>query len=447
MKKTLLSTLALIALGGVVTSCGKEQKDAPQPAGNTSARATELPAGETITGSIQTDSLALVDLYKSLDGMNWSHSNNWNSSRPVATWAGVQVSDVAGAPRVTALYLGGNKLRGTLPKSIGQLTALRSLQLQYNRELTGTIPAELYQLTHLRSLRLRFTSLTGEVSPAIGKLTELDTLDLSNSRYDLSMWWNGDPATAKEHRPNGKTLTGSLPREIGQLTKARYIDLSFQGFTGTLPTEIGALKSAKYLSLYGCHFSGELPASLGALDQLEYLSAGLNEFSGSLPASLGSLKSIREIHISGNKLTGAIPASLGTLKTLQQLNLAGNQLTGTIPAELAHLTGIYVIDLKGNKLSGTIPTDLGGAQQSLLISVDLSDNDLTGTIPARIKRYLPDAAKYAGLHGLPDYGYTMFVLSGNKLTGKIPAEYLAYPKTLQLLLPQQAGYGFSNEPK
>ena len=399
MKKTLLSTLALIALGGVVTSCGKEQKDAPQPAGNTSARATELPAGETITGSIQTDSLALVDLYKSLDGMNWSHSNNWNSSRPVATWAGVQVSDVAGAPRVTALYLGGNKLRGTLPKSIGQLTALRSLQLQYNRELTGTIPAELYQLTHLRSLRLRFTSLTGEVSPAIGKLTELDTLDLSNSRYDLSMWWNGDPATAKEHRPNGKTLTGSLPREIGQLTKARYIDLSFQGFTGTLPTEIGALKSAKYLSLYGCHFSGELPASLGALDQLEYLSAGLNEFSGSLPASLGSLKSIREIHISGNKL------------------------------------------------SGTIPTDLGGAQQSLLISVDLSDNDLTGTIPARIKRYLPDAAKYAGLHGLPDYGYTMFVLSGNKLTGKIPAEYLAYPKTLQLLLPQQAGYGFSNEPK
>ena len=145
MKKTLLSTLALIALGGVVTSCGKEQKDAPQPAGNTSARATELPAGETITGSIQTDSLALVDLYKSLDGMNWSHSNNWNSSRPVATWAGVQVSDVAGAPRVTALYLGGNKLRGTLPKSIGQLTALRSLQLQYNRELTGTIPTELYQ--------------------------------------------------------------------------------------------------------------------------------------------------------------------------------------------------------------------------------------------------------------------------------------------------------------
>ena len=423
MKKTLLSTLALIALGGVVTSCGKEQKDAPQPTGNTSARATELPAGETITGSIQTDSLALVDLYKSLDGMGWSHSNNWNSSRPVATWAGVQVSDVAGAPRVTALYLGGNKLRGTLPKSIGQLTALRSLQLQYNRELTGTIPAELYQLTHLRSLRLRFTSLTGEVSPAIGKLTELDTLDLSNSRYDLSMWWNGDPATAKEHRPNGKTLTGSLPREIGQLTKARYIDLSFQGFTGTLPTEIGALKSAKYLSLYGCHFSGELPASLGALAQLEYFSAGLNEFSGSLPASLGALK------------------------TLQQLNLAGNQLTGSIPAELAHLTGIYVIDLKGNKRSGTIPTDLGGAQQSLLISVDLSDNDLTGTIPARIKRYLPDAAKYAGLHGLPDYGYTMFVLSGNKLTGKIPAEYLAYPKTLQLLLPQQTGYGFSNEPK
>ena len=447
MKKTLLSALALVALSGAVTSCGKEQNDAPQLAGNTSVRATATPVTDAPAGSITSDSLALVDLFNSLNGMEWSYSNNWVSDRPVATWAGVKVSDVAGAPRVTALYLGGNKLRGELPKSIGQLTALRTLQLQYNRELTGSIPAELYQLTQLRSLRLRFTSLTGTLSPAIGKLSQLDTLDLSNSRYDLSMWWDGDPATAKAHRPNGKTLSGELPREIGQLTKVRYLDLSFQGFTGALPTEIGALKSLKYLSLYGCRLSGELPASLGDLDQLEYLSAGLNDFSGELPASLGSLKSIREIHISGNKLSGSIPASLGALKTLQQLNLAGNQLTGAIPAALSQLEGLYVIDLSRNKLSGNIPTDFGGAQQELLLAANLSHNELTGAIPARIKRYLPEAAKYAHIHGLPDYGYTMFVLSGNKLTGKIPAEYLAYPKTLQLLLPQQAGYGFSNEPK
>ena len=50
---------------------------------------------------------------------------------------------------------------------------------------------------------------------------------------------------------------------------------------------------------------------------------------------------------------------------------------------------------------------------------------------------------------VPQSGITITsgVLSGNKLTGKIPAEYLAYPKTLQLLLPQQAGYGFMNQPK
>ena len=143
MKKTLLSALALVALSGAVTSCGKEQNAAPQLAGNTSVRATATPVADAPAGSITSDSLALVDLFNSLNGMEWSSSNNWVSDRPVATWAGVKVSDVAGAPRVTALYLGGNKLRGELPKSIGQLTALRTLQLQYNRELTGAIPAEL----------------------------------------------------------------------------------------------------------------------------------------------------------------------------------------------------------------------------------------------------------------------------------------------------------------
>lgn len=443
MKKTLLSALTLLAIGTGVSSCSKGAQDAPRTEGLTAE--TELSA--PLSGSLQTDSLALVDLFNALDGMNWSNSNYWASEQPVSKWYGVRVSQVAGQPRVTALYLGANKLKGSIPASIGQLTALRTLQLQYNREISGSIPEELFQLTRLNSLRLRFTNLTGELSPAIGQLKEIDTLDLSNSRYDLSQWWDGNPKTAREHRPNGYTLSGKLPREIGQLTKARYIDLSFQGFTGELPAELGNLSALRYLSIYGCHFTGGIPAELGKLQRLEYLSAGLNELSKPLPAELGNLSNLRELMISYNKLSGQIPASLGRLKKLKNLNLEHNKLSGQIPAELAGLEGLYQIYLNDNQLTGTIPTDFGGAQQNNLLWVDLRNNQLTGSIPARIKRTLPDAEKYANILGLPNYGYTIFALSGNKLTGAIPAEYLAYPKTLKHLVPQQEGYGFTNEPK
>ena len=448
MKKTLLSALALIALGGVFQSCNKEASEptatqtsqSKTSAGARNAAQEEEPA---ISGSLRSDSLALVDLYQATKGDNWHHTNFWLSEEPLSKWYGVHVDQVGGQPRVVGLYLGANQLKGTLPASIGQLTALRRLHLQYNRGLTGSLPESLFNLERLVSLRLRFTSLTGELPAAIGKLTKIDTLDLSNSQYDLSMWWNGDPKTAKEHRPNLKTLSGSLPKELGNLKKAHYIDLSFQGFSGELPKELGNLTELKYLALYGCQFEGALPESLGGLKSLVYFSAGKNKFSGAIPSSLGNLPELRNLLLSYNQLSGEVPASFGNLKSLQILNLEHNQLSGRIPAALTGLTSLYQLYLNGNKLTGIIPADLGGAQQPNLIWVDLRDNDLEGHLPARIKQFVPDEKGMKHIAELPEFGYVLFAVSGNRLSGLVPEQYLSYPKTLKLLLPQR-GAGFTN---
>ena len=66
-------------------------------------------------------------------------------------------------------------------------------------------------------------------------------------------------------------------------------------------------------------------------------------------------------------------------------------------------------------------------------------------MPARIKQYLPNDKEYAHIHGLPEYGYAIFSVAGNRLSGNVPQEYLQYPKTLKLLLPQR-GEGFANLP-
>lgn len=440
MKKFLHTSLSLALAGLFLASCGKETTPSLQPDQQARQAAIQLAP----TGSLKQDSLALVALYESLGGDHWSSSNYWLSSQPVSRWAGVTVARVSGQPRVIALQLGANNLQGTLPAAIGDLTALETLHLQHNRALTGAIPSELYQLRALRALRLGFTGLTGELSEAIGQLSQLDTLDLRTSPYDLSIWWDGDEKTARDHRPNPTTLSGKLPEALGQLTQARVIDLGHQSFTGDLPESLGQLAKLQHFSVYGNKLTGAIPASLGKLRSLRTLDLTDNALSGSIPAELGQLSQLRELLLGGNQLSGQLPESLGGLKQLQLLNIEKNQLTGAIPTSLAQLTGLYQLYLNDNHLSGAIPVDFAGAQQPNLLWVNLANNDLTGLAPLRVRRYLPDAKKYAHVHGLPDYGYTVFVLSGNRLSGTISQEYLQYPKTLKLLLPQQEGFGFTN---
>lgn len=441
MKKALWPAFASMACALALSSCGKDALEASDA--SQLSRGQEIATEASLSGDLKSDSLALVDLYKSLNGDQWYHSSGWLSETPLNQWEGVRVSNEAGKPRVVALWLGGNNLQGELPASLAKLTALRSLQLQYNRDLKGTFPEVLYKLTQLRALRLAMTSISGSLSDRLGDLKMLDTLDLRTSPYDLSMWWDGNMATAKDHRPNKARLTGTLPASIGQLSNLRFLDLSNQQLTGELPQSLGELSQLDTLELSNCRFSGSIPSSLGKIASLQYLSLAGNQLSGEIPATLGSLRQLRELWLGRNELSGKLP-DLSALQALKQLGLDHNQLSGEIPASLSQLKNLYTLYLSANKLEGNIPTSFGGTQQANLIWADLSHNNLTGKIPQRVRHTLPNAEQYKDVQGLPDYGYTIFALQGNRLTGDVPAEYLAYPKTLKHLVPQQEGYGFSN---
>jgi len=82
----------------------------------------------------QSDSLALVALYNSSSGANWT--NTWNLNQSMDNWYGVTLN---GDGCVDKLELHNNQLTGTIPTAIGNLTNLRRL-FMYGNQLTGSIP-------------------------------------------------------------------------------------------------------------------------------------------------------------------------------------------------------------------------------------------------------------------------------------------------------------------
>ena len=121
------------------------------------------------------DWLALIGFYRATKGRSWERDDNWSTSLEPPTaeeldsWYGVTVSD----GRVTRLELDHNSVRGSVPASLGRLTALEVLSLPRN-ELTGPIPPELGKLSMLRVLELHENALAGPILAELANLSKGD---------------------------------------------------------------------------------------------------------------------------------------------------------------------------------------------------------------------------------------------------------------------------------
>jgi hypothetical protein len=189
----------------------------------------------------------------------------------------------------------------------------------------------------------------GNLRPSIGNLSELESLHL-----------NG----------NG-TLTGTLPSELGNLKKLKFLEANSNKFTGSIPASFGNLTNLEDLRLYNNQLSGSIPTELGNLKKVKTLLLYSNQLNGEIPSSLGGLDSVVTFLISNNKLSGKMPNSIGNLKNVILIDLSSNQLTDTIPKIIASLPKLVILKLQSNLLSGCIPSEfktLCGKE------VDLSNN-------------------------------------------------------------------------
>ena len=135
-----------------------------------------------VTEIPQAECEALVALYDSTDGPNWTNNSDWQVTTTLCSWYGV--SCYAGS--VYQIDLTSNQLNGSLPPELANLTNLRYLYLRSN-QLSGSIPIELGNLTSLESLSLYSNQLSGSIPPELGNLAALQHLFLDDNQLSGSI--------------------------------------------------------------------------------------------------------------------------------------------------------------------------------------------------------------------------------------------------------------------
>ena len=343
---------------------------------------------------------ALIALYNSTDGPNWTNSTNWLSDEPLGAWHGVS-TDHQG--RVVVLNLQGNSLTGSIPIELGNLSNLESLHLNRN-QLMGSIPAELGSLNNLEDLNLYSNELTGPIPVELVNLSNLESLFLSENQLTGSIPVElGSLSNLERLGLDSNELTGPIPVGLGSLSNLEYLGLSRNQLTGSIPVELGSLSNLIRLVLPYNGLTGSIPVELGSLSNLVSLDLSRNQLTGSIPVELGSLNNLEVLSLGNNQLSGPIPVELGSLSNLESLSLGNSQLSGPIPVELGSLSNLIRLDLRTNQLTGSIPAELGSLND--LEYLDLRENQLTGLIPEELTRL-------SNLRAL--------FLKGNELTGCIP---------------------------
>ncbi|CAI0401364.1 unnamed protein product [Linum tenue] len=321
--------------------------------------------------------LEIKKSFRDVDNVLYDWTEN-SASSDYCVWRGIICDNVTF--NVIALNLSGLNLEGEISPAIGNLKDLISVDLRENR-LTGQIPDEIGDCSSLKSLDLSVNQIYGDIPFSISKLKQLEFLILKNNQ-----------------------LIGPIPSTLSQIPNLKVIDLAQNKLGGEIPRLIYWNEVLQYLGLRGNNLVGSLSPDICQLTGLWYFDVRNNSLSGSIPENIGNCTAFQVLDLSYNKFTGEIPFNIGFLQ-VATLSLQGNQLEGKIPSVIGLMQALAVLDLSGNRLSGPIPAILGNL--SYTEKLYLHDNRLTGSIPSEL-------GNMTKLHYLE--------LNNNQLTGYVPPE-------------------------
>jgi len=233
---------------------------------------------------------------------------------------------------LTRFELWGTNVTGSLSPLLGQWTQLTYLALgnpihhlgpnDYGH-FTGTIPTTIGRLSALQSLILNRNQFPGTLPVQIGQLPSIVEIELVDNQFRGSI-------------PD-EFFRNNLPWLANNL---KDLLLQDNALTNTVPAEIWSLSSLQFLNLTNNKLVGQIPGTeIGRFTELLNLDLANNLFQGSIPldeSGLGNCTSLMRLELSGNNFSGVISSQIGLLSRLDRLNLGHNALlSGTIPSEIS----------------------------------------------------------------------------------------------------------------
>ncbi|KAK1415400.1 hypothetical protein QVD17_31181 [Tagetes erecta] len=259
------------------------------------------------------------------------------------------------SPKLELLAFRGNDLTGQLPRKLGRLKKLGSIDLAYN-QLTGTIPDSVGNLSLLKTFQMNINQLTGSIPDTIGGLLSLNFLDLSYNN-----------------------LNGSLPETIGRLGVLHFLTVHHNLLTGTVTeNHLTNLTSLKTLWIG----DNKLVFKLSVKNwippfQLEVLRIGSCSLGPDFPSWLQSQTSLAEIDLANTNISDTIPEWFWTtFSSVTFLNMSHNNIQGRL-GNISFLAPGAVLDLSDNHIRGLLP---GHYNRPDLDVLDLSYNELSGSV-------------------------------------------------------------------
>ncbi|KAI9126312.1 hypothetical protein K1719_002733 [Acacia pycnantha] len=296
--------------------------------------------------------------------------------------------DLSGCQRLEKIVLENCLKLSRIHESVGNLAALRDLNLTRCRELNElpngiswlknleslcisecsklkSLPENMVNLKSLRKLLADHTALE-KLPQTIFHLDKLETLVLSGCHQLKRLPDNVGLLGSLQELSLDQSGLEELPNSVGRLKNLEKLDLMHCKSLTTIPDSIGNLISLSELRLSGSAIE-EIPSSIGSLSYLKELSLGNCKSLNKLPESIKSLVSIVELQLDGTTITD-LPDEIGNMTLLKKLEMRNCRMR-YLPESIGNLTALTTWNIfKGNIVE--LPESIGKLENLVFLKLD-----------------------------------------------------------------------------